>query len=92
MSEELGNDIMPEVNASWARSKAKEVLSTKVKKELTTCLEAVNKAVHADEKEAKIYGWAHEKVRRILANRGFNVEKDTYEDRMGPETWTKITW
>lgn len=89
---ELGDEIMPEVTGDWARTKSKEVLSVKVKKELTNCLESINKAVHSDEKEARVYGWVHEKVRAILTKRGFNVEKTTYQDRMGPESYTKITW
>ena len=70
----LGDDIMPQVTAKWAREQSEQYMSDRVKAQLTESLNKILVALDDDERYVYVYKYLEEKVVSILQNRGFSVE------------------
>jgi len=87
----LGDSIKPEITAEWARNKGEKLVSSKVVKEVTECLDAVDNAVNRDDKSAQVSWFLHDKTLAILRGRGFKLEyTDGYDQR--DSAYHTITW
>ena len=65
--------IQPEINANWARTQAKEVMSEKAKQHLESILLKIKEAASKNE----MYAYANsidDIVKKELERRGFSVE------------------
>jgi hypothetical protein len=87
----LGDEIMSEITADWARKTSKEVLSERVSEQLKKALKEIKAAVNNDRESAPLHGVAHEKTLQILRSRGFTCEKIKGFDQRDPD-YVKITW
>jgi|TARA_R110000851_G_scaffold47424_2_gene115152 translation initiation factor 6 (eIF-6) len=87
----LGDDIKPEITADWARRKGKEVLGSKVIKQLNECLEAIDNAINRNDNSASTSGHLHDKTKEILKQRGFKIEYYEGHGQREP-SYHSITW
>lgn len=71
----LGDNILPEINADWAKRMSKEVLSVKVNGQVKLALESVRSAINRDDEYANCPINAHSKTIEILESRGFKVKQ-----------------
>ena len=66
-------NIQPEINADWARTKAKEVMSERAKQQLESILFKIKEAVSKNEMHAYTNS-IDNIVKKELERRGFSVE------------------
>ena len=85
----LGDEIMPEITADWAREQSNKMLSNKVTFQLTECLIGIKEALENDNTYVYIYEYLHPKVISHLQSRGFTLE-DCCSQKDGDAF--KITW
>jgi hypothetical protein len=67
------------INAEWARKQATSVLGEKVKKEIDTCLDAIEKAVARNEMSISLGIYVESLTLEDLRKRGFTVNQ--YDDQ-----------
>jgi hypothetical protein len=77
------------INAEWARKQATSVLGEKVKKQIDTCLDAIEKAVARNETSTSIGIYAELLTLEDLRKRGFNVNQ--YDDQRDG-SYLSISW
>lgn len=87
----LGDKIMPEINAEWARKTSKEIVSETVSEQLKKALSQVKSAVENDRESAPIHGVVHKKTIEILKSRGFKIEHFDGHPPREP-SYTTISW
>lgn len=78
-----------EINAEWARKQATSVLNDKVKKEVDTCLNAIERAVATNEMSTCVYIYAHSLTLEDLTKRNFTVKQ---EDNQMDGAFLRISW
>ena len=81
------------ITAEWARNTANTLLGEKIKKQIDTCLEAIEKAVARNEFSISVTITLDELVKQELTKRGFKVtynEGDFRDQREG--SYHTITW
>jgi hypothetical protein len=67
------------ITAEWARKQATSVLGEKVKKEIDTCLDAIEKAVARNEMSISLGIYVESLTLEDLRKRGFTVNQ--YDDQ-----------
>jgi hypothetical protein len=77
------------INAEWARKQAISVLGEKVKKQIDTCLDAIEKAVARNEMLTSIGIYAESLTLEDLRKRCFNVNQ--YDDQRDG-SYLSISW
>jgi len=77
------------ITAEWARKQATSVLGEKVKKQIDTCLDAIEKAVARNEMSTSIGIYAESLTLEDLRKRGFNVNQ--YDDQRDG-SYLSISW
>jgi len=77
------------ITAEWARKQATSVLGEKVKKEIDTCLDAIEKAVARNEMSTSIGIYAESLTLEDLRKRGFTVNQ--YNDQRDG-SYLLISW
>jgi len=77
------------INAEWARKQATSILGEKVKKQIDTCLEAIEKAVANNQMNTSIDIYADALTLEDLRKRGFSVNQ--YDDQRDG-SYLSISW
>lgn len=77
------------INAEWARKQATSILGEKVKKQIDTCLEAIEKAVANNQMNTSIGIYADALTLEDLRKRGFTVKE--YDDQRDG-SYLSISW
>jgi hypothetical protein len=77
------------INAEWARKQATSVLGEKVKKQIDTCLDVIEKAVARNEMSTSIGIYAESLTLEDLRKRGFTVKQ--YDDQRDG-SYLSISW
>lgn len=77
------------INAEWARKQATSILGEKVKKQIDTCLEAIEKAVANNQMNTSIDIYADALTLEDLRKRGFTVKQ--YDDQRDG-SYLSISW
>lgn len=77
------------INAEWARKQATSILGEKVKKQIDTCLEAIEKAVANNQMNTSIDIYADALTLEDLRKRGFTVKQ--YDDQRDG-CYLSISW
>jgi hypothetical protein len=78
-----------EITAEWARKTSESVLGEKINKQLETCLDAISRAVKANQMACSVGIYADALVVKDLNKRGFKVEQSN-DQRDG--SYLTISW
>ena len=78
-----------QITAEWARKTSENILGEKVNKQLETCLDAIERAVKANQMGCSIGIYADALVVKELNKRGFKVEQSN-DQRDG--SYLTISW
>ncbi len=78
-----------EITAEWARKTSESVLGEKINKQLETCLDAISRAVKANQMACSVGIYADALVVKDLNKRGFEVEQSN-DQRDG--SYLTISW
>jgi hypothetical protein len=86
----LKNKTMKEgITADWARKTAESVLGEKINKQIEVCLDAIERAVKANQMACSVGIYADALVVKELNKRGFKVEQSN-DQREG--SYLTISW
>ena len=78
-----------EITADWARKTAESVLGEKINGQIKTCLDAIERAVKANQMACSVGIYADALVVKELNKRGFKVEQSN-DQRDG--SYLTISW
>ena len=78
-----------EITADWARKTAESVLGEKINKQFEVCLDAIERAVKANQMACSVGIYADALVVKELNKRGFKVEQSN-DQRDG--SYLTISW
>jgi hypothetical protein len=78
-----------EITADWARKTAESVLGEKINGQIKTCLDAIERAVKANQMACSVGIYADALVVKDLNKRGFKVEQSN-DQREG--SYLTISW
>ena len=78
-----------EITAEWARKTAESILGEKVQKQIEVCLNAIQRAVKANQMACSVGIYADALVVKDLNKRGFKVEQSS-DQREG--SYLTISW
>ncbi len=78
-----------EITAEWARKTSESVLGEKINKQIETCLNAIERAVKANQLACSVGLYADGLVIKELNKRGFKVEQSN-DQREG--SYLTISW
>lgn len=78
-----------EITAEWARKTAESILGEKVQKQIEVCLDAIQRAVKANQMACSVGIYADALVVKDLNKRGFKVEQSS-DQREG--SYLTISW
>ncbi len=77
------------ITADWARKTAESVLGEKINKQIEVCLDAIERAVKANQMACSVGIYADALVVKELNKRGFKVEQSN-DQREG--SYLTISW
>ena len=78
-----------EINADWARKTAESVLGEKINTQIKVCLDAIERAVKANQMACSVGVYVDALVVKELNKRGFTV-KQSNDQREG--SYLNISW
>ena len=77
------------ITALWARTTAESILGEKIKKQIETCLDSIEKSVKRNEMSCNVSIYADAVVIKDLVKRGFSVKQ---QDDQRDGSYLYISW